>query len=666
MSIIKTIKRRLPVARLRRSSQPANGTWDCRALPDSLSSIGLSSRAGGILMTFVPPEADFQRVSQAWQRFNTPDLTVLTLSSNGALSSSRSQSTYCDGNGPEGSYLWLPDTLIASHETHIVDLHVADTQTASQRITAIQQELMQLQVRMPLSADRTFAMIYCDGLSASEGFLMQAWYNSGRFPCLAIGGSAGGKITFDGTWIGAGGRVLQGKAVIVFCQMVAGKSFAPFKSQNFTPREQSWLIAEADPIARTVTSVFNRQGQQQPFVASLCEHLNCTKAQLTERLKGLTFGVKVGGEYFIRSIAKIESGGVQFFCDLEFGDRLFLMEEKDFKQATQLEWQAFTARHGKPAAILMNDCILRRVGNADKLHNAHFFKGIAAAGFSSFGEILGVPINQTLSALVFFNHDVKAMSQFPVEYAGYAAHYAQRALRRWEALNTIQTRVLDRVINYQQALTPLMEALPVLETATHSQGETLSLAESSIRNISNIATESQQAQGRLDEGLDDLEKISNGINEITHGISNIAFQTNILALNAAVEAARAGEQGKGFAVVAGEVRSLAQRSAKAASEIKALVETSASRVNSGNEHAGAAGHTMQDIVQQVQNVTSLIGQISAATAEQSTALSEVSTAVEDLDDITHQNAARVQESAEASGRMTHQANRLVEAISVFR
>ncbi|WP_277950655.1 FIST N-terminal domain-containing protein, partial [Pantoea agglomerans] len=352
MSIIKTIKRHLPVARLRRSSQPANGTYDCRALPDSLASVGLSSRAGGILMTFVPPEADFQRVSQAWQRFNSADLTVLTLSSNGALSSSRSQSTYCDGNGPEGSYLWLPDTLIARHETHIVDLHVADTQTASQRITAIQQELARLQVRMPLSADRTFAMIYCDGLSASEGFLMQAWYNSGRFPCLAIGGSAGGKITFDGTWIGTGGRVLQGKAVIVFCQMAPGKSFAPFKSQNFTPRDQSWLIAEADPVARTVTSVFNRQGQQQSFVAALCEHLNCNEAQLSERLKGLTFGVKVGGEYFIRSIAKIESGGVYFFCDLEFGDRLFLMEEKDFKQTTQQEWQAFTAQHGKPAAIL--------------------------------------------------------------------------------------------------------------------------------------------------------------------------------------------------------------------------------------------------------------------------------------------------------------------------
>ncbi|MDH1087714.1 methyl-accepting chemotaxis protein [Pantoea brenneri] len=560
MSIIKAIKKRLPAARFGRSSQPANGTFDCRALPASLSAAGLSQRAGGLLMTFVPPEADFQRASQAWQRFTSADLTVLTLSSNGALSSSGRQSTYCDGAGQEGSWLWLPDSLIARHETHIIDLHVQDTHTASQRITAIQQELERLQLRMPLSADRTFAMIYCDGLSASEGFLMQAWYNSGRFPCLAIGGSAGGKISFDGTWIGVGGKILQGKAVIIFCQMAAGKSFAPFKSQNFTPLDNSWLIAEADPIARTVSSVFNRQGQQQLLVSALCTHLNCKQTQLTERLQGLTFGVRVGDEYFIRSVAKIESDSVQFFCDLEFGDRLFLMQEKDFKQATQLEWQAFARQHGKPAAILMNDCILRRVGNAGQLHNAHFFKGIPAAGFSSFGEILGVPINQTLSALVFFNHEVKAMSQFPVEYAGYAAHYAQRALRRWEALNSVQTGVLDRVISYQQALTPLMEALPVLERATQSQGETLSLAENSIRAISDIATQSQQAQGRLDDGLDDLEKISHGINEITHGISNIAFQTNILALNAAVEAARAGEAGRGFAVVAGEVRRLAHSS----------------------------------------------------------------------------------------------------------
>jgi methyl-accepting chemotaxis protein len=554
------IKQRLSSLLFRNKHQPANGTFDCRSLPASLSQAGLSEKSAGILMTFVPPYADFQPVSQSWQRFSSADLTVITLSSNGALSSSGKETTYCEGAGQQGSWLLLPDSLIARHETHIVDLHVNDTHTAADRINAIQQELSRLAVRMPLSSDRTFAMIYCDGLSASEGFLMQAWYNCGRFPCLAIGGSAGGKIEFDGTWIGVGGKILQGKAVIIFCQMAAGKSFAPFKSQNFVPKDKSWLIAEADPIARTVSSVFDQQGQQVRFTDALASWLGCNVPQLTEKLKGLTFGVKVGEEYFIRSIAKIDADSIQFFCDLEFGDRLYLLEEKDFKQTTRQDWQTFIANRGRPAAILMNDCILRRVGNEGQLHNAHFFKGMPAAGFSSFGEILGVPINQTLSALVFFNKDVKAMSQFPVQYAGYAGHYAQRALRRWEALNSIQSRVLKRVIAYQQELAPLMEALPMLEAATQTQNETLGMAENSIRSIGDIAQKSQQAQLRLGQGLDDLEKISNGINEITSGISNIAFQTNLLSLNAAVEAARAGEAGRGFAVVAGEVRRLAHSS----------------------------------------------------------------------------------------------------------
>ncbi|HBV40469.1 MAG TPA: methyl-accepting chemotaxis protein [Erwinia sp.] len=173
----------------------------------------------------------------------------------------------------------------------------------------------------------------------------------------------------------------------------------------------------------------------------------------------------------------------------------------------------------------------------------------------------------------------------------------------------------------------------------------------------------------MDSVMDTMGKIrgsSGQIEEIISVIDSIAFQTNILALNAAVEAARAGEQGKGFAVVAGEVRSLAQRSAKAASEIKNLVENSALKVESGSAHVNGAGRTMEEIVSQVQNVTSLIAQISAATSEQATALSEVSLAVEDLDNITHQNAARVEEGAQAASRMTHQATRLVEAISVFR
>jgi aerotaxis receptor len=228
--------------------------------------------------------------------------------------------------------------------------------------------------------------------------------------------------------------------------------------------------------------------------------------------------------------------------------------------------------------------------------------------------------------------------------------------------NELSRRTEQAAANVQQTAATMNEMTATVKSNTETAHEANSLSASTSHAASKGGDVMTDMMGMMGEIADSSTRIAN----ITSVIDGIAFQTNILALNAAVEAARAGEQGKGFAVVAGEVRSLAQRSAKAASEIKMLVETSSSRVKSGNEHASAAGRTMQDIVSQVQNVTALIAQISAATAEQATALSEVSSAVEDLDDITHQNAARVTESAEASGRMTHQANRLVEAISVFR
>jgi aerotaxis receptor len=150
----------------------------------------------------------------------------------------------------------------------------------------------------------------------------------------------------------------------------------------------------------------------------------------------------------------------------------------------------------------------------------------------------------------------------------------------------------------------------------------------------------------------------------------IAFQTNILALNAAVEAARAGEQGRGFAVVAAEVRALAQRSASAsasaAKEIKSLISASVEKVESGSRLVDDAGKTMDEIVVQVRRVSDLIAEISSATIEQSSGITQVSQAVSDLDHITQQNAALVEQSAAASESLKQQATRLVEAVSVFR
>ncbi|MCH8179470.1 MAG: HAMP domain-containing protein [Proteobacteria bacterium] len=237
------------------------------------------------------------------------------------------------------------------------------------------------------------------------------------------------------------------------------------------------------------------------------------------------------------------------------------------------------------------------------------------------------------------------------------------------ASSEIATGNQDLSNRTEQTASSLQETASSMEqlagTVTHS-AQAASQANQLAASASDAAQRGGQVVHQVVATMEDIATSSRKINDIIGVIDGIAFQTNILALNAAVEAARAGEQGRGFAVVASEVRSLAQRSANAAREIKALIAASSERVDSGAELVGQAGHAMDDIVSAIQRVTDMMGDISASASEQSDGIRQITTAVTHLDQMTQQNAALVEQSAAAAQSMRDQAQRLSGAVNVFR
>jgi methyl-accepting chemotaxis protein-1 (serine sensor receptor) len=185
-------------------------------------------------------------------------------------------------------------------------------------------------------------------------------------------------------------------------------------------------------------------------------------------------------------------------------------------------------------------------------------------------------------------------------------------------------------------------------------------------SASRVAAQGGEVVGQVVATMRDIQGASQRIADIIGVIDSIAFQTNILALNAAVEAARAGEQGRGFAVVASEVRSLAQRSATAAKEIKTLITASVDRVQQGSDQVDRAGATMDEVVAAIHRVADIVNEISAASQEQASGVAQVGDAVTQMDQVTQQNAALVEESAAAADSLRNQAQQLVQAVAVFQ
>ena len=224
----------------------------------------------------------------------------------------------------------------------------------------------------------------------------------------------------------------------------------------------------------------------------------------------------------------------------------------------------------------------------------------------------------------------------------------------------------QRTEEQASALQETAATMSELASTVRSNADNARQADQLARNASDAARQGGGAVGDVVDTMRGISESSRRIADIIGTIDGIAFQTNILALNAAVEAARAGEQGRGFAVVAGEVRTLAQRSADAAKEIKSLISSSVEQVERGSQQVDTAGQSMQSLVQAIQRVTDIVGEISTASVEQADGVGQVEQAVSQMDQVTQQNAALVEESAAAAESLRQQALQMVEIVSVFR
>ncbi|TAL28217.1 MAG: methyl-accepting chemotaxis protein [Phenylobacterium sp.] len=224
----------------------------------------------------------------------------------------------------------------------------------------------------------------------------------------------------------------------------------------------------------------------------------------------------------------------------------------------------------------------------------------------------------------------------------------------------------QRTEEQASALQQTAATMEQLNSTVRNNADSAKQANQLAQGASTVALQGGEVVGKVVSTMQDISSSSRKIGDIIGVIDGIAFQTNILALNAAVEAARAGEQGRGFAVVASEVRSLAQRSAEAAKEIKTLIGRSVEQVEQGTMLVDQAGKTMGEIVGSIQRVSDIVAEIASASFEQSSGIGQVGEAVSQMDQVTQQNAALVEESAAAAESLKGQAQQLVQAVAVFR